>query len=83
MNIESLNFDDKDLIPVIVQSADDGQVLMFAWGNKQTVELSIESKKAHYWSRSRNRVWMKGEESGNTQKLIDVYYDCDKDVLLY
>ncbi|NIP37741.1 MAG: bifunctional phosphoribosyl-AMP cyclohydrolase/phosphoribosyl-ATP diphosphatase HisIE [Candidatus Dadabacteria bacterium] len=83
MSVDSLKFDDKGLIPIIAQSADDGQVLMFAWGNKKTIELSIETNKAHYWSRSRNKVWMKGEESGNTQKLVDVYYDCDKDVILY
>jgi phosphoribosyl-ATP pyrophosphohydrolase/phosphoribosyl-AMP cyclohydrolase len=83
MSVDSLKFDDKGLIPIIVQNADDGQVLMFAWGKKKTIEKSLETKKAHYWSRSRNKVWMKGEESGNTQKLLDAYYDCDKDVILY
>ncbi len=83
MNLDSLKFDEKELIPVIVQSSEDGQVLMFAFGNKQTIKLSVDTGKAHYWSRSRNRVWMKGEESGNIQQLMDIYYDCDKDVILY
>jgi len=83
MKLEKLNFQKNGLIPIIVQNINDGQVLMFAYGNKETIKLSIETKNAHYWSRSRNKVWMKGEESGNIQELIEIYYDCDEDVLLY
>lgn len=83
MDLDKLEFNQDGLIPVIVQSIDDGQVLMFAYGNRQSIEMSIDTSKAHYWSRSRNRIWMKGEESGNTQELVDAFYDCDSDVLLY
>lgn len=83
MDIDLLKFDDNGLIPIIAQSVQTGQVLMFAWGNKEAITKSLQTGNAHYWSRSRNKIWMKGEESGNTQKLIDIYYDCDKDVLLY
>ena len=83
MNLDELKFNQDGLIPVIVQNIDDGQVLMFAYGNIQSIELSIDTRKAHYWSRSRNKIWMKGEESGNTQELVDTFYDCDSDVLLY
>jgi len=81
MNLDLLKFDEKELIPIIVQNAEDGQVLMFAYGTR--IKLSVDTKKAHYFSRSRNKIWMKGEQSGNTQKLIDIYYDCDRDVILY
>ena len=83
MNLDLLKFDEKELIPIIVQNAEDGQVLMFAYGTRETIKLSVDTKKAHYFSRSRNKIWMKGEQSGNTQKLIDIYYDCDRDVILY
>lgn len=83
MDLDKLKFNNEGLIPVIVQNIEDGQVLMFAYGNRQSIDLTIETKQAHYWSRSRNKIWMKGEESGNTQELIDIYYDCDSDVLLY
>lgn len=83
MDIDLLKFDDNGLIPIIAQSVQTGQVLMFAWGNKEAITKSLQTGNANYWSRSRNKIWMKGEESGNTQKLIDIYYDCDKDVLLY
>ena len=83
MQLDELKYNNDGLIPIIVQSFEDGQVLMFAYGNKKTIEISFATKKAHYWSRSRNKIWMKGEESGNTQELTDIFYDCDKDVLLY
>lgn len=83
MELDQLKFNDQGLIPVIVQNIEDGQVLMFAYGNRQSINLSLETNMAHYWSRSRDKIWMKGEESGNTQQLIDIFYDCDSDVLLY
>jgi phosphoribosyl-AMP cyclohydrolase / phosphoribosyl-ATP pyrophosphohydrolase len=71
------------LIPVITQDAKTKAVLMQAFANKEAVELTLKTKKATYWSRSRNEIWVKGETSGNTQKIISVSTDCDYDSLLY
>jgi phosphoribosyl-AMP cyclohydrolase len=71
------------LIPVIVQDAKTNAILMQAFANKEAVELTIKTKKATYWSRSRNEIWVKGETSGNTQKVISLSTDCDYDSLLY
>jgi phosphoribosyl-AMP cyclohydrolase / phosphoribosyl-ATP pyrophosphohydrolase len=71
------------LIPVITQDAKTKTVLMQAFANKEAVELTLKTKKATYWSRSRNEIWVKGETSGNTQKVISVSTDCDYDSLLY
>ncbi|MGD6807419.1 MAG: phosphoribosyl-AMP cyclohydrolase [Candidatus Bathyarchaeia archaeon] len=71
------------LIPVITQDAKTKAVLMQAYANKEAVELTIKTKKATYWSRSRNEIWVKGETSGHTQKIISVSTDCDFDSLLY
>ncbi len=71
------------LIPVITQDAKTKTVLMQAFANKEAVELTLKTKKATYWSRSRNEIWVKGETSGNTQKIISVSTDCDYDSLLY
>ncbi len=71
------------LIPVITQDAKTKVVLMQAFANKEAVELTLKTKKATYWSRSRNEIWVKGETSGNTQKIVSVATDCDCDSLLY
>ena len=76
------------LIPAIVQEATSGdvpqgRVLMFAWMNREALEKTIETGVMHYWSRSRNKLWLKGETSGHTQKVKRWYADCDKDVLLF
>jgi phosphoribosyl-AMP cyclohydrolase / phosphoribosyl-ATP pyrophosphohydrolase len=71
------------LIPVITQDAKTKAVLMQAFANKEAVELTLKTKKATYWSRSRNELWVKGDTSGNTQKIISVSTDCDYDSLLY
>ncbi len=71
------------LVPVIVQDEDSKEVLMLAYANKEALDLTIKSKKAWFWSRSRNRLWMKGEESGNVQYVQRIMYDCDSDALLY
>jgi len=71
------------LIPVITQDAKTKTVLMQAYANKEAVELTLKTKKATYWSRSRNELWVKGETSGHTQKIISVSTDCDYDSLLY
>ncbi len=71
------------LIPVVVQEAKTKETLMLAYANKEAVELTLKTKKATYWSRSRNELWVKGETSGHTQKIISVTTDCDYDALLY
>jgi phosphoribosyl-ATP pyrophosphohydrolase/phosphoribosyl-AMP cyclohydrolase len=71
------------LIPVIVQDANTKAILMQAFANKEAVENTLKTKKATYWSRSRNELWVKGETSGHTQKVISVSTDCDYDSLLY
>ncbi|TAJ44850.1 phosphoribosyl-AMP cyclohydrolase [Methanofollis fontis] len=71
------------LIPVIVQEAETDEVLMLAWANDEALRLTRESGFAHYWSRSRQKIWKKGEESGNLQRVIEIRVDCDADTLLY
>jgi phosphoribosyl-AMP cyclohydrolase len=71
------------LIPVITQDAKTKDILMQAYANKEAVELTLKTGKATYWSRSRNELWIKGETSGHTQKIVAVYTDCDYDSLLY
>jgi len=70
------------LVPVIVQDSDDGVVLMLAYMNELALERTLATRKATYWSRSRNELWVKGESSGNVQEVRDLFYDCDSDTLL-
>ena len=70
------------LVPVIAQQADSGKILMFAWMNAESLALTVAEGYAVYWSRSRQRLWRKGEESGHRQKVIDLFLDCDEDVIL-
>jgi len=71
------------LIPVVVQDAGSKEVLMLAYANKEALKKTLSTGYAHYWSRSRQKLWMKGETSGNTQKIKKVITDCDYDTLLY
>ncbi|QSZ66772.1 phosphoribosyl-AMP cyclohydrolase [Methanofollis aquaemaris] len=71
------------LVPVIVQDAKSREVLMLAYANDEAVQLTLETGFAHYWSRSRGKIWKKGEESGNVQRVREVRADCDADTLLY
>jgi phosphoribosyl-AMP cyclohydrolase len=80
--IATVAFDDDGLVPVIAQRAATGEVLMFAWMNRQTLEQTLTTGEVTYWSRSRKKIWRKGEESGHTQRLIEAWIDCDGDVLL-
>ena len=75
-------FNADGLIPAITQHNETGDVLMFAWMNRLSLEASIKQKKAIYWSRSRKKIWTKGESSGYYQHIKDMIIDCDKDVLL-
>lgn len=80
--LEEVTWDANGLVPVIAQEHDTGRVLMFAWMNREALKLSSESKQAVYWSRSRNKLWRKGEESGHVQKIHEIRLDCDEDVIL-
>jgi phosphoribosyl-AMP cyclohydrolase len=75
-------FDANGLIPAIAQDAASGEVLMFAWMNAESLRLTLETGQATYWSRSRGKLWRKGEESGHTQRVTEMRVDCDQDVLL-
>ena len=70
------------LIPAIAQDSETGKVLMFAWMNRESLQLTVEEGYAVYWSRSRGKLWRKGEESGHKQKIVHIQLDCDEDVLL-
>lgn len=74
--------DENGLVPAIVQEAGTNQVLMFAWMNRDALARTAESGEAVYWSRSRRKLWHKGEESGHTQKVVEIRTDCDNDVIL-
>lgn len=74
-------FDDQGLIPAIVTSSKDGAVLMFAWMNEDALWQTLETRQAHFWSRSRGKLWRKGEDSGNTLAVTDIRTDCDQDVV--
>ena len=74
-------FDAEGLVPVVVTSAKSGEVLMFAYMNEEALARTIETGEAHYWSRSRGRLWRKGEESGNSQRVAEMRTDCDQDAI--
>ena len=80
--LEKINWDDKGLVPVIAQEAATGDVLMFAWMNREALQKTVELSEAVYFSRSRGRLWHKGEESGNVQAVHEIRLDCDNDVIL-
>ena len=81
-SINEVNFNKDGLIPVISQCMNSGKVLMMAWMNKDALEKTIKSKNMFYYSRSRSQLWLKGESSGNFQKLHELRLDCDNDTLL-
>jgi phosphoribosyl-AMP cyclohydrolase len=77
-----VKFNDQGLVPVIAQDFRNGEVLMMAWMNRETLRQTVETGLMHYWSRSRQKVWLKGETSGHTQKVKEIRFDCDADTLL-
>ncbi len=79
---EHLKFTADGLIPAIVQDQSTGRVLMMAWMNRASIEKTLETGKTHFWSRSRQKFWMKGESSGHVQHVKDLDFDCDGDTLL-
>ena len=80
--LDEIRWDDNGLVPVIAQDWQTGRVLMFAWANREALAATAEKGNAHYWSRSRCKLWNKGEESGHTQKVHEIRMDCDSDVIL-
>ena len=80
--LEQIQWTEDGLVPVIAQQHDSGRVVMFAWMNRESLALTVSEGFAVYWSRSRRRLWRKGEESGHKQKVIDIQLDCDADVIL-
>lgn len=80
--LDEINWDASGLAPVIAQDYKTGKVLMFAWMNREALQLTDNTRQAVYWSRSRNKLWRKGEESGHTQKVHEIRIDCDEDVIL-
>src|SRR5436305_15028808 len=82
LDLSSLRFDADGLLPVVVQDAGSGAVLMLAYANREAVEKTLASGQAHFWSRSRQSLWKKGETSGNTLQVLEVTADCDGDALL-
>lgn len=82
LDLDSLTYDDRGLIPVVVQDVGSAAILMVAWANREALEKTHETGRAHFWSRSRKSLWMKGETSGNTLRVVDVRADCDRDTLI-
>jgi phosphoribosyl-ATP pyrophosphohydrolase/phosphoribosyl-AMP cyclohydrolase len=82
LDAESLVFDDKGLIPAVIQDAENGEVLMVAWMNDEAVRRTLDSGRTWFWSRSRKELWRKGDTSGHVQHVREVRYDCDADTLL-
>ena len=80
--LDKVKWDERGLIPVIAQEHFTNRVLMFAWMNRESLQLTVDTGNAVYWSRSRNRLWKKGEESGHVQKVQEIRVDCDEDVVL-
>lgn len=82
VNLDCLKFDSQGLIPAIIQERGTGRVLMMAWMNRESLEKTIAARKTHFWSRSRQKLWLKGETSGHVQRVKKIALDCDGDCLL-
>ncbi|MBQ2546930.1 MAG: phosphoribosyl-AMP cyclohydrolase, partial [Clostridia bacterium] len=82
IDTETLKFDERGLIPAVVQDARDGRVLTLAYMNRESLALSMEKGLTCFWSRSREKLWLKGETSGNYQHIVSITADCDRDALV-
>ena len=80
--LDEIKFDKRGLIPAIIQDYKNGEVLMLAYMNRESLQKTLSSGKAHFWSRSRQKLWLKGENSGHTQEVKELFIDCDKDTIL-
>jgi phosphoribosyl-AMP cyclohydrolase len=80
--LPKLRYDEKGLIPAIIQEANTGEVLMMAYMDEKALQMTLETGYTHFWSRSRQKYWKKGETSGSLQEVKGIFYDCDEDTLL-
>lgn len=80
--LDDISWNSDGLVPAIAQDADTGVILMMAWMNREALELTVIENRAIYWSRSRQKLWRKGEESGHVQHLIELRLDCDSDAIM-
>jgi phosphoribosyl-AMP cyclohydrolase len=80
--LDELKWNEDGLLPAVAQDADSGRVLMVAWMNRESLALTAKEKRAVYWSRSRQKLWRKGEESGHVQQVKEIRLDCDSDVII-
>ena len=80
--LDQIRWNEDGLVPAIAQDAESGENLMMAWMNRAALQETVDSKRAVYWSRSRQKLWRKGEESGHMQRIIEIRLDCDNDVVL-
>lgn len=80
--LDEVPWNKEGMVTAVAQDASSGRILMVAWMNREALEQTVERKEAVYWSRSRNKLWRKGEESGHTQKVLEVRLDCDADAIL-
>jgi len=81
--LDEIKFDDRGLVPAIIQDYQSGEILMLAYMNKESLQKTLSSSKTHFWSRSRQKLWMKGENSGHVQEVRELLVDCDMDTLLF
>ena len=81
--LDQIKWNKDGLVPVVTQEAHSGRVLTQAWLNREALQTAVSEERAVYWSRSRGKLWRKGEESGNVQKLVEVLLDCDNDSICY
>ena len=80
--VDEIIFDEKGLLPAIIQDYKNNEVLMLGYMNREAVSRTLESGKVHFWSRSRSKMWVKGETSGHIQRVVDIFLDCDMDTIL-
>lgn len=81
--LDEIKFDDRGLVPAIIQDYQNGEVLMLAYMNRESLQETLSSGKTHFWSRSRQELWMKGESSGHVQEVRELFIDCDMDALVF
>jgi len=81
--LDKIKFDDKGLIPAVIQDYQNGEILMLAYMNMESLQKTLSSGKTHFWSRSRQKFWLKGESSGHVQEIKEVFIDCDMDTLVF
>ena len=80
--LDAIKYDENGLVPVVIQDCENNEVLMVAYMNRESLKTTIETGKTHFWSRSRKKYWMKGETSGHTQEVKELFIDCDADCVL-